>query len=224
MTTTTADIDIEHARWLAQLSARGVHEHWQQRLSSPLPNAFAALRGLRQMLEAGQRNRRTAQRILIGAWALLAPRPTQEVPPDIWCGLLRIFGPSIDGDAWNRPESLVLLRGCVDEEAARSGMSWTIEPAVARCHAENLDHYGGKHYIRPRIFRTVAPREALLASITTNGESEVIVDPGKLGEITEVPMAVWFDQFPERIKVYLPDGMVTYVPDVEPWSSFRRAR
>jgi hypothetical protein len=49
-----------------------------------------------------------------------------------------------------------------------------------------------KRYIRPRIFRTTAPQAALLASVTTNGEVEVIVDPQMLDDIIEVDVVEWF--------------------------------
>jgi hypothetical protein len=39
----------------------------------------------------------------------------------------------------------------------------------------------------PRIFTTMVPREALLARIDSNGETEKVVDPERLGEVTEVP-------------------------------------
>src|SRR4051812_35465344 len=43
----------------------------------------------------------------------------------------------------------------------------------------------------PRIFTTAAPWDALLARISTGGESEVVVDPELLGEVAEVPRRVW---------------------------------
>jgi hypothetical protein len=152
--------NIEHARWLAKLGSRGVHQHWQSRSSSRLPDPFAALDGLAALLQAGEHNRETLRRIVLGLWAQLAPHPTPAVPPEAWRILFQLIGPSIDEDEWKRRTSLVLFRGCGDEEAARSGWSWTTEPAVARCHAEGRTGSSVRKHASLRIFTTTAPREA----------------------------------------------------------------
>src|SRR3954447_15258739 len=62
---------------------------------------------------------RSAQRLIIGAGARLAPRPTLVVPVEAWRDLFAIGGPSIDKDGWRRRKSLMLSRGCADEKAPR---------------------------------------------------------------------------------------------------------
>jgi hypothetical protein len=223
-TRTATSFDVEHARALAKLSVRGVHRHWIEQRSTPLPDALAALRGLFVLAQAGQLDARSARRIVVGAWARLAPRPTLVVPVQAWRELFAIGGPNIDEDAWRRPESLVLFRGCADETAARSGMSWTLEPAVARCHAEGMTGSSANADARPRVFTTTAPREALLARIDSNGEAEVVVDPALLGEVSEVPRRTWQAEFPRPLVVWISDSEVTVVPDVEHWRSYPLAQ
>jgi hypothetical protein len=84
---------------------------------------------------------------------------------------------------------LVLYRGTDGRERRRriSGVSWTTDVAIARMFAE--------HWARPVlgiegvILKTIAPPEAILL-IQQPGdyydESEVIVDPFRLGKITLV--------------------------------------
>ncbi|NYJ06588.1 hypothetical protein [Petropleomorpha daqingensis] len=216
--------DVEQARWLALLGAREVHRHWQQQRSTPLPDALAALRGLFALAEAGELRRGAARAIVVGAWALLAPRPTQAVPVELWRALFSITGPCIDEEEWTPPESLTLFRGCADEQGARAGMSWTVEPAVARCHAEGRTGSSEGAHTLPRIFTTQAPRAALLARIDTNGEAEIVVDPAQLGEVTEIEPEHWRAEFPEPITVWLDDVQCAVVPNCRPWSTrYRRA-
>ncbi|MGY1640052.1 hypothetical protein ACI782_02830 [Geodermatophilus sp. SYSU D00703] len=222
-TTTAQSSDVEHARALAKLSARGVHRHWIEQRSTSLPDALAALRGLFVLAEAGRLDARSARRIVVGSWARLAPRPTLVVPVEAWRELFAIGGPSIDEDTWRRPESLVLFRGCADVPAARSGMSWTLEPAVARCHAEGMTGSSASAHSSPRIFTTTAPREALLARIDSNGESEIVVDPALLDEVSEVPREEW-KSWPAPVRVWISADEWTVVPDVAHWRRFARTR
>lgn len=111
---------------------------------------------------------------------------SNALKPEVWRKLWSISGPTIGDESWDVPEWLILYRGARDEYAAR-GWSWTTEPAIASFHAEGLSstNASGKRHSSPRIFRTVAPREALLASFPIGGESEIVVDPDLLGVITQ---------------------------------------
>jgi hypothetical protein len=223
MTTTTTDNDVEHARALAALSARGVHRAWIERRSWSLPDPHAALRGLVKLAKAGGLDASSARRIVVGLWVLLGPRPTQALSVDAWRELFAVVGPCIDEDPWQRPDSLVIYRGCADEEAARTGWHWTVEPAVARVHAEGMTQTSARKHSDPRIFTTTAPPEALLARLDSNGENEIVVDPALLGEVTEIPRPVWRAEFPRPLLVWISDTEVSVVPDVTHWRRYPRA-
>ncbi len=154
---------------------------------------------------------------------LFGPRPTQALSAEAWRELFTAVGPFIDEDAWKRPDQLVIYRGCADENVARAGWHWTLEPAVARVHAEGMTQTSARKHSRPRIFTTTAPREALLARLDSNGENEVVVDPALLGEVTEVPRSVWQAEFPRPLVVWISDTEVSVVPDVPHWRRYPRA-
>ncbi len=155
---------------------------------------------------------------------LFGPRPTQALSAEAWRELFTVAGPFIDEDAWKRPYQLVIYRRCADENAARDGWHWTLEPAVARVHAEGMTQTSAKRHSRPRIFTATAPREALLARIGSNGENEVVVDPALLGEVTEVPREEWRATFPRPLVMWISDTEVSVVPDIAHWRRYRRVR
>jgi hypothetical protein len=51
----------------------------------------------------------------------------------------------------------------------------------SRGHKQRWTQTSAARHAGPRIFATTAPREALLARIDSNGESEIIVDPALRG-------------------------------------------
>jgi hypothetical protein len=76
----------------------------------------------------------------------------------------------------------------------------------------------------PRIFTTTAPAPALLARIDSYGECEIVVDPDKLGDVTEVPRDEWRATFPKPVRGVLPSTgqLVWTTPDCVEAAPVRR--
>jgi hypothetical protein len=217
---TVLEIDLTHAHWLVELGAREIHAEREKQSDAVLPDPDAALSGMEALLAAGELDARALRRIVAGAWALLDPHPTRRLPPEVWRELWSMAGPTIDEDPWTRPESLVIYRGCADLKAARTGWHWTTEPAIARCHAEGKVGLNTRTHADPRIFTTTAPAEALLARLDSYGESEIIVDPELLGEVTEIRRREWRAEFPKPVRGVLASTgqLVWTTPDRLVWT------
>jgi hypothetical protein len=67
----------------------------------------------------------------------------------------------------------------------------------------------------PRITPTTAPKEALLADVTTTSDAEVIVDPELLGGVTEVPRRAWLAELSRPTEVWLTGLHWAIVSDVD---------
>jgi len=126
-----------------------------------------------------------------GDWAALAarlwmrcgPAPLVEAPASFWRDLFTRGGWSVNGrrDVAKVAE-IVLWRGA-DPQWSR-GWAWADRRRVAELHASS----NGERSPVGRLWKTRAPRAALLASIThlRSGAHEIVVDPDLLGEVVAV--------------------------------------
>jgi hypothetical protein len=78
------------------------------------------------------------------------------------------------------PESVTIWRGCAAPRHARS-ISWTTDPDQAAWFAQRFSDKGG------RIYSIAVNREAIIAYFSDRSESEVIIDPRKLGPLRAAP-------------------------------------
>lgn len=116
---------------------------------------------------------------VIGPVWSTAEYPDQNIDRDGWRILFRRAGFTIDGKPADRPEEpLELWRGSVPER--RRDWSWSTDRTVAEGYAN------GTSARRPqgRLYRVVAPPEALLCANAERGEAEYVIDTRGL-RITE---------------------------------------
>jgi hypothetical protein len=121
-------------------------------------------------------------------------------------------GPTHDGDPWQPPEVMTLLRAADDEETAR-GWSWTTFPGYVYMHARNLVPTGRTAAWRDmrdrHVFRAEIKRDAILAAVGYG--LEVVVDPELLGDVEKLPGYEW-RAFPKPMRAPLVDGRVAKLP------------
>jgi hypothetical protein len=108
-----------------------------------------------------------------------AEYPDQNIDRDGWRILFRKAGFTIDGKPAERPtEPLTLWRGSVPER--RRDWSWSTDRTVADGYANGT----GARRPKGRLYRVVAPPEALLCANNGREEAEYVIDTRGL-RITE---------------------------------------
>ena len=107
---------------------------------------------------------------LIGSVWSNAEFPDRYLERDEWRYLFDVAGYTVDGKPALRPtEPVELWRGSVPER--RGDWSWTADRTVAERFANGM-----RGRLPGRIYRVVAPPEALLCCNTERGEAEYVVD------------------------------------------------
>ncbi len=78
------------------------------------------------------------------------------------------------------PDTVTIYRGLTEKNAKKiQALSWTLEERVAEWFAQRYSPYG-------KVYQAEIDKEDILAVFTGRNESEVIVDPKKLKNITEI--------------------------------------
>lgn len=116
-------------------------------------------------------------------WMRCGPAPLLEAPPAFWRALFGRAGWAVNGyRSATKVEYVTLWRGA--DPKWQRGWAWASERSVAEIHASS----NGERSPAGRLWRTAAPRSALLASIVhlSSGEHEFVVDPDLLGEVEPV--------------------------------------
>lgn len=107
---------------------------------------------------------------LVGRTWSMAEFPDRLLDHSTWRELFRVAGFTVDGRPAERPaEPVELWRGSVPEH--RTDWSWSTDRTVAEGYAAGRAHRGPG-----RLYRLVAPPEALLCANTERGEAEYVVD------------------------------------------------
>lgn len=125
-------------------------------------------------------NRDTLTAVIGPAWSA-AEYPDQNLDRGTWRYLFRKSGFTVDGKPADRPDGpLTLWRGSVP--GRRRDWSWSTDRGVAEGYAN------GTAARRPqgRLYRVVAPPEALLCANNGRDEAEYVIDTRHL-RITEAP-------------------------------------
>lgn len=114
-------------------------------------------------------------------WSM-AEYPERQIPPELWVELFEEVGFVSDVGRRRPAAPLTIYRGAGDEMSAR-GMSWTTDLPLAEWFARRRQGH---------VYVTTVEPDAVLALIDavrsgleeTGGETEVVVNPDRLGEIT----------------------------------------
>lgn len=116
--------------------------------------------------------------VVAEAWS--APEwPSRRLDHGRWLELFRSAEYAVDGEPAARPAAPVRLYRGADAEH-RAGMAWTDDRGRARWFAERPIWPA-----RATVWTTLAAPAALLARLTDErSESEYVVDPAMLGEVT----------------------------------------
>lgn len=113
-------------------------------------------------------------------WMRCGPAPLEEASAAFWRELFGRGGWAVNGNrAVTKVSSVVLWRGAPEQWSR--GWAWALERQVAEIHAS----VNGERTPVGRLWKTAAPRAALLASILhlSTGQHEIVVDPDQLGEV-----------------------------------------
>lgn len=116
-------------------------------------------------------------------WMRCGPAPLLEAPPAFWRDLFSRAGWAVNGHRdVTKVEYVTLWRGASPQW--QRGWAWADQRRVAELHASS----NGERSPLGRLWKTRAPRAALLASIIhlSSGAMEVVVDPDQLGEVVAV--------------------------------------
>lgn len=130
-------------------------------------------------------------RLTVGDWAAVAarlwmrcgPSPLLEADASFWRELFGRGGWAVNGRRdVTKVAEIVLYRGAAPQWSR--GWAWAEQRRVAELHASS----NGERSPVGRLWKTRAPRAALLASIIhlRSGAHEIVVDPALLGEVVAV--------------------------------------
>jgi len=133
-----------------------------------------------RLLEQDRLTRSDWAAVAARLWMQCGPAPLLEAPAAFWRDLFTRGGYAVNGHRdYTRVASIVLYRGASPEW--QRGWAWADQRGVAEVHASA----NGERSPVGRLWRTRAPRAALLASIVhfNTEEMEVVCDPDQLGEV-----------------------------------------
>lgn len=111
---------------------------------------------------------------VIGSVWSMAEYPESNIDHEGWRWLFGDAGFTVDGLAAAPPTSIRLYRGCTEDR--RDGWAWSSDLDMARRYALGYESGGFIGRLPGRVYTVDAPESALLAHVTTRGESEWVVD------------------------------------------------